>query len=71
MVGPLRCHGDSTSICMHIVSMHLICAAKILEKQNKKFKLNFCLSHEVVCGFDCSLPLEGAQMPWSYMSLIN
>lgn len=48
MVGPLRCHGDSTSICMHIVSMHLICAVKNLQKKNR-FKLNLQVMR--LCGF--------------------
>lgn len=47
MVGPLRCHGDSTSICMHIVSMHLICAVKNLQKKKKQVQAQ-SLSNEVV-----------------------
>lgn len=67
MVGPLRCHGDSKSVCMQIVSLvsclvcylTYICYQQSINKEQTGSSLAF---NEVVWLY-CSLPLEGGQTP--------
>lgn len=43
-----------------------------IKKEQTKFRPNLSLNNEAVCGFFlyCSRQLDGAEMPWSYMSFI-